>query len=459
MRSPTIRIRPRPVTDSSDFIEGFGGMGAGPCPRRLHHPAAQATGGVYRLDERGVQDDTLSNGTRVVTEKVPGVRSAAVGVWIKQGSAYESPERLGISHMLEHMVFKGSHRRTPHELAIALEALGGSLDAYTTREHTSYQARVLDEHLPEAFDVLSDLILNPALRASDLESEKKVVQEEISAVDDTPDDLVFELHGERFWAGHPYGHSILGTPDSVAGLTEDAIRSLHTEKYCGGNMLIAAAGNVEHSHVMELAEDLFAAAPAAVAAESVLEDPPPAPVGEERVDRPTAQTHIVIGTRTPSRSDPRRYTFGLLSAAFGGGMSSRLFQKIREELALAYSVFSYQSFYRTSGITGVYVATRPQAADEAVAAILQEYEHLAERSLGEEEFEQTRNQVKGQMTLSLESSSARMYRLAGFALHDEPFLTLDELLAKIDAITAENVAEVAGEYFSPERQFSLRLGP
>lgn len=414
---------------------------------------------MYRLDERGVEDDTLSNGTRVVTEKVPGVRSAAVGVWITQGSAYEQPERLGISHMLEHMVFKGSQRRTAHELAIALEALGGSLDAYTTREHTSYQARVLDEHLPEAFDVLSDLILNPLLRASDLESEKKVVQEELSAVDDTPDDLVFEMHGERFWAGHPYGNSILGTHDSVAGLTEDALRSLHAEKYCGSNMLIAAAGNVEHSHVMELAESLFAGTPAAVATSSALEGPPAAPVGEERVDRPTAQTHIVIGTRTPSRSDLRRYTFGLLSAAFGGGMSSRLFQKIREELALAYSVFSYQSFYRTSGITGVYVATRPKAADEAVAAILQEYSRLAEGSLGEEELEQTRSQVKGQMTLSLESSSARLYRLAGFALYDEPFLTLDELLMKVDAISAENIAEVAADFFSPERQFSLRMGP
>ena len=447
------------MTDPVGFNEGIGGMGAGPCPRRLHQPDVSVAGGVYRLDETGVQDDTLSNGTRVVTEKVPGVRSAAVGVWLTQGSAYEPPAMLGISHMLEHMVFKGSERRTAHELAIALEALGGSLDAYTTREHTSYQARVLDEHLPEAFDVLSDLILNPALRASDLESEKKVVQEELSAVDDTPDDLVFELHGERFWVGHPYGHSILGTHDSVAGLTEDALRSLHAERYSGGNMLIAAAGNVEHSHVMELAESLFAGAPTAVATSSALEDPPPAPVGEERVDRPTAQTHIVIGTRTPSRSDPRRYTFGLLSAAFGGGMSSRLFQKVREELALAYSVFSYQSFYRKGGITGVYVATRPQVADEAVAAILQEYERLAEGSLGEEELEQTRNQVKGQMTLSLESSSARLYRLAGFALYDEPFLTLDELLARIDAITAEDVAEVAGEFFSPERQFSLRLGP
>ncbi len=447
------------MTDPSGFNEGFGGMGAGPCPRRLHNPDVSGGGGVYRLDERGVQDDTLSNGTRVVTEKVPGVRSAAVGVWITQGSAHEPPARLGISHMLEHMVFKGSQRRTAQELAIALEALGGSLDAYTTREHTSYQARVLDEHLPEAFDVLSDLILHPALRASDLELEKKVVQEEISAVDDTPDDLVFELHGERFWAGHPYGHSILGTHDSVAGLTEDVLRSLHAEKYCGGNMLIAAAGNVEHSHVMELAESMFAGAPAADATSSALEDPPTAPVGEERVDRPTAQTHIVLGTRTPSRSDPRRDTFGLLSAAFGGGMSSRLFQKVREELALAYSVFSYQSFYRASGITGVYVATRPQAADEAVAVILQEYERLAEDSLGEEELEQTRNQVKGQMTLSLESSSARLYRLAGFALYDEPFLTLEELLARLDAITAENIAEVAGEFFSPERQFSLRLGP
>ncbi len=403
-------------------------------------------------------DNTLSNGARVLTEKVPGVRSAAVGVWVKQGSAQEPPEAMGISHMLEHLVFKGTGRRSAHEVAVALEALGGSLDAYTTREHTSYQARVLDEHLPEALDVLADLILNPALRASDLESEKKVVQEEISEVDDTPDDLVFELHGERFWSGHPYGHPILGTHESVSGLTEDGLRSLHAEKYCGSNLLIAAAGNVEHDHVMDLAERLFGQAPTA-SPSAALESPPAAPVGEETIDRPTTQTHIVFGTRTPPRSDPRRYAFGLLSAAFGGGMSSRLFQKVREELALAYTVFSFQSLYRVSGIAGVYVATRPGSADEAVATILQEYGRLAVDSLEPEELERTKSQVKGQMMLGLESTSARLYRLAGFALYDEPFLTLDELLARVDAVTAEDVAEVTSTFFAPESQYTLRLGP
>lgn len=401
---------------------------------------------------------TLPNGVSVLSERVPGVRSVSAGVWVRQGGAHEAPAVLGASHLLEHMVFKGTERRTPHQIALSLEALGGSLDAYTTREHTSFQARVLDEHLPEALDVLSDLVLNPLLRDEDLELERDVVLEEIAQVDDTPDDLVFELHGERLWKAHPYGHPILGTRETVSTLTAESLRDLHARRYRGRSLIVAATGNLDHDRFYDRVVDLFGGvAPG--------EDPPsvPAPddaaVGIEAVERETAQAHLVAGAPTVPHADARRLALVLLSQAFGGGMSSRLFQRIREELALAYTVFSYQSFYARSGLAGVYVGTRPGWEARALEAVREEYRRLADEGLGAEELEQTRQQVKGQIMLSLESTGARLYRLAGFALHDEPYLDLDGLLARVDAITRDEVAAVAAEFYAPDRQLVLTLGP
>lgn len=405
-----------------------------------------------------MSESRLSNGVHVLTESIPSVRSAAVGVWVRQGSAYESPGIMGASHLLEHMVFKGTERRSPREIALALEALGGSLDAYTSREHTSFQARVLDEHLVEAMDVLSDLVLHPVLRDEDLELEREVVLEEISTVEDTPDDLVFELHGEAFWNGHPYGYSILGTRETVAGMEGDTLRELHRDRYRAGNLVVAAAGNVEHDRLVELADRFFGSLPGGG---SVGGAPLPAPRdhGGITVMREAAQTHIVFGAPTPPRTDPRRYPLILLSAAVGGGMSSRLFQRVREELALAYTVYTFQSFYSRAGISGVYVGTRPGWGEKAVEAIREELARVAREGLPGDELARTKSQVKGQIMLSLESTGARLYRLAGFALHDEPFLTLDELLARVDAVTEAEVSEAAVACFHPDRQFVLQLGP
>lgn len=407
-----------------------------------------------------MSESVLPNGLRVLTETIPSVRSVAVGVWIKQGSAYETPGTMGASHLLEHMVFKGTQRRSPREIALALEGLGGSLDAYTSREHTSFQARVLDEHLLDAMDVLSDLVLNPVLRDEDLELEREVVLEEISTVEDTPDDLVFELHAEAFWNGHPYGYSILGTRETVAGMEGDTLRALHRDRYRAGNLLVAAAGNVEHDELVELASRFFAGLPAGGGgAGSGREHPSPRDHGVSAVVRDAAQTHIVFGAPTPSRTDSRRYPLILLSAALGGGMSSRLFQRVREELALAYTVYTFQSFYSQAGISGVYVGTRPGWGERAVEAIREELARVAAEGLPADELARTKSQVKGQIMLSLESTGARLYRLAGFALHDEPFLTLDELLARVDRVSEAEVAEAAAACFHPDRQFVLQLGP
>jgi len=400
----------------------------------------------------------LDNGVHVVTESIRSVRSAAVGVWVRQGAAHEPRAVQGSSHMLEHMAFKGTRRRTARQIAMALESLGGSLDAYTSREHTSYQARVLDENLPEAVDVLSDLVLDPLLEQRDLDREKEVVLEEIATVEDTPDDLVFELHGDRMWGGHAYGHSILGSRDSVSSMERDDLVDLHRTSYTGRRLVVAAAGNIDHDQVVELVGARFGDL---TAGDDRADLPAPEAVSSQVdwVERDTAQTHIVMACSTPGHSHPDRYALVLLSAAFGGGMSSRLFQRIREDLALAYSVYSFQSFYSQAGVSGVYVGTRPGWAGEALSALEEEFGRIYGEGLPEDELDQVKSQVKGQIMLSLESTGARLYRLAGFSLYDEPFMPLDDLLARIDGVTEDDVVRVAQTTFDPAGQYTLCMGP
>ncbi|MEX0856271.1 MAG: pitrilysin family protein [Gemmatimonadota bacterium] len=417
--------------------------------------AVKADADAVRGEFRETQ---LPGGVRVLTEHIPGVRSVSAGIWIRHGAAHDPPKLAGISHLLEHLVFKGTSKRSAHEIALALERLGGSLDAFTSKEHTAFQARVLSEHLPIAWEVLADLVLNPLLRETDLALEREVVLEEISTVDDTPDDLVFELHGEALWDAHPYGQSILGTRTTVGGLDAEALQALHRERYLAGPIIVAAAGCLDHQRFVEEVSRSLGSRPELLNP-TVPEVSFETTARDVRVPREGAQTHLVFGTRTPPRADAARFPLILLSAAFGGGMGSRLFQKIREELALGYSVYSFQSFHSRAGIAGVYVGTRPEWGDRAAEAVLAEYAKLAKDGLGPREFDEVKNQVKGQVMLSLESTGSRLFRLAGFALHDQPTLTLDELLASIEAVTRDEVADLASHYFDPERQVVLRLGP
>jgi predicted Zn-dependent peptidase len=414
------------------------------------------------------QRTELPGGLVVLTEAMPGVRSASLGVWVRAGSVHESPADMGISHLLEHMVFKGTPKRGARELAVVLERVGGSLDAYTTREHTSYQARVLDLDVGIALDVLSDLVLNPLLREADLEMEREVVLEEIATVEDTPDDLVFDLHSSLVWGAHPYGYSILGTRETVSRLSVDDLRRVHSERYHGRNMVIAAAGNVQHDAFVDDVRHRFGAAArdtsAAVTQRGEWRHTAPAngaapALARSCVERGSAQTHIVWGRPTFGHGDPRRFAMVLLTGAFGGGMSSRLFQRVREELGLAYSVYGFQSFYADAGLSGVYVGTRPESADTAEAVVNDELARLAAEGLSAEELDDAKGQVKGQIVLSLESSSSRLHRLAGTELYREPFRSMDEITRIIDAVTLDEVAELAAEFFSPDRQSLLRLGP
>lgn len=420
-------------------------------------PVPSSTSGVGDTDG-GLRETVLPNGVRVLTERVVGRRSVSAGVWVRHGAAHDPVDMSGGSHLLEHMVFKGTGRRTAHDIALSLEALGGSLDAYTSREHTAFQARVLDRHLPEALDVLADMVLDPALREADLEMEREVVLEEIAQVEDTPDDLVFELHGARLYGTHPYGRSILGTVETVAGMSAADLRDLHAAAYGGHNLLVAAAGSVDHEAFVDAVDALFGNLDAGAGPEDSVPPPPPPVEGDERVSRDTAQSHVVFGTALPRHADPARYALTLLSAALGGGMSSRLFQKVREEQGLCYSVYTYQTFQAVGGLGGVYVGTRPATEERAVEAVRDELARVAAEGIPLEELGRTKEQVKGQVLLSLESTAARLYRLTAFPLHDEPFLGVDDILARLDAVTTAEVAELAGRYCDPRRQLVLRLG-
>jgi len=411
------------------------------------------------LDE-GLLRTTVPNGLVVLSERLPGVRSAATGIFVRTASAHERREQMGISHLLEHMVFKGTERRSAKELALELEVRGGSLDAFTGRDYTSYQAHTLDADLPLAVEILTDLARRPLLRETDLEPERNVILEEINGVADTPDDLVFELHAAALWPEHPYGYSILGSADTLAQLSAGDLRALHDGGYYRGNCVIAAAGNVNHEQLLTVLEregwfeGTRPEAPRRAVAYT------PAVRGLERQEpRDTAQTHIVFGTDTFPLRDPRRFALAILTNLFGGGMSSRLFQRVREELGLAYAIFAYKHFYQVSGQLGVYIGTQSGTADAAVDAIRAEYGRLAREALPAAELADGKQQLKGQIMLSLESPAARMGRLAGFVLHEDEYRPLDQMLAEIDAVTPDEIAAVAAEFFAPERQTIVRLGP
>lgn len=411
------------------------------------------------LDDGLVRTDG-PNGLVVLSERLPSVRSVALGAWVRTASAHEPRAQMGISHCLEHMVFKGTARYSARELALSLETRGGSLDAFTGRDSTSYQAHVLDEDLPLAADVLTELVRRPLLRHEDLALERNVILEEIAGVSDTPDDLVFEVHADTLWGGHPYGYSILGTEETVGALQADQLAALHRARYIPRNMVVAAAGHVDHEALCAALESHGWFEPVTDAEPVPTVVPAPAVRGTERhVERDTQQVHVVLGTDTFRATDPRRYALSILMNHLGGGMSSRLFQRVREELGLCYAVYAYKQLMQAAGLMGIYVATGPETADAAVDAIRTECAALARTGLAADDLAAGRRQLKGQVMLSLESTGARMGRLASTALSGEPYRRLDDILARIDAVTADDVAALAAEFLDPARFTTVRLGP
>lgn len=409
-----------------------------------------------RLDTH-VRRTRLEDGPIVLSERMDSVRSIGVGIWFTQGRLHESEEEQGISHLLEHMVFKGTHRRTAREVAFALERLGGSIDAFTTHEATAFQARVPDHALAQAMDVLVDLSFQPLLQAQDLEPERHVIYEELAAIEDTPEDLVFELHASFMYDGHPYGAPVIGTRESIGSIERDALVRLHRSAYRSRRAIIAAAGHVDHDELLDLVERF-------VPGDGERGAPPTpagavARVGERRVPRPNArQSHLVAGGLTVPYRDPLRYAIVLVNTALGGGMSSRLFQSIREERGLAYAVYSFHAFLAHGGHVGAYVGTSPESSGEAREILLEMLRDVAESGLSPEEVEATKKELQGRLLLSLETPGARMNRLAGLALYDQPYRQLDEIAERIEAITVDQVKE-AEQFFHPDRLAVLELCP
>ena len=403
----------------------------------------------------------LPNGLTVLSESVPGARSVAFGAWIRAATLHERPEQMGVSHLLEHMVFKGTRTRSAQQIALALETLGGSLDAYTEREHTSYQARVLDEHLSEAASVIGELIFEPLLRQADLVLERKVILEEISMVDDTPDDIIFDVHNRAVWGDHPHGFPILGTRATVKALSVSDLHDLHERAYHPGRVVVAASGRVEHDQLLEVLQTAGWSTRARGDMTPFPLDPVEAagPHAEHVSRKDIAQTHIVLGGQGIAFGDGRRYAFALLDMLIGGGMSSRLFQKVREELGLAYSVQTFSSSYADTGAHGVYLASAPETAQEALDAVRDVLRDVAVNGLTEADLVAGKRQLRGQLVLSMEGVSSRMYRAALTALYGEPYRSIDELKALVDAIDLEHVRDVAREFFDPDRQILVSLGP
>ncbi len=416
---------------------------------------------VSDLTPAGVHRTDCANGLTVLSEYIPGRRTVAFGAWVRFGTLHEQRAQMGLAHLLEHMVFKGTATRSARDLAFSLESLGGSLDAYTEREFTSYQARVLDRHLDAAVDVIGDLLFNARLADDDLALERQVILEEIAMVDDTPDDVVFDLHNELLWGDHPHAYRILGTPETVRSLGTAQLQALRDGQYQPGRLVVAAAGNVSHDQLLDVLQRSGWLDRPSRSDESPPAQPPVATHGahEHHARKDIAQVHLVLGRDATAVGDPRRHAFGLLGTVVGGGMSSRLFQRVREELGYAYSVYHFHSPYADAGCHGIYLASAPETAQQALDAARAVLSEVAAQGLPEAEIEAGKLQLAGQLVMSLESVSARMYRAATSALYHQPLRTIDEMLADVAAIDVSTVAALAAEYFDPARMTLVSHGP
>jgi predicted Zn-dependent peptidase len=405
------------------------------------------------LSTQPAQLTTLDSGVRVVTEAMPSVRSIALGFWVRTGSRDEGHEQAGISHFLEHLLFKGTDRFSSREIDEAFDAMGAEVNAGTGKETTSVYSRFLDGHLERAFDVLQDMVLRPAY--PDIDSERQVVIEEIAMYEDEPQDKVHDVLAGAIFGDHPLGRPIIGRADVVSSVPVPEIAAWHDGRYVPGNMVVAAAGNLEHERIVALVEGVVgdtAERPAAVSSPNGM-----APV-LRFFEKETEQYHLCLGGPGIPRADERRFALRILDTILGGSTSSRLFQEVREKRGLAYAVYSYASHYCDSGQVAVYVGTRPDNVTEAVGVIGAELQRLQADGVSEEELERARENVKGRTVLSMESTLTRMNRLGSSVLMDVPLLTLDEVLAALDAVRLEDVNALARELWEPARMSAAGVG-
>jgi len=404
---------------------------------------------------REIETTTLPSGVRVITETMPHVRSVSVGLWVKAGSRRESPEQNGISHFIEHMLFKGTTNRSAEEIARSVDSIGGNLDAFTAKELVCYNTKVMDQHLPLAFDVLADLVLRPLFREDDISKEKGVILEELKMDEDQPDYLVHEIFSANFWKDHPLGKPIIGTKDTVKRFDRAALESYYHQVYTPSSVVITAAGNLTHKALVDLAGEQFntmhknGSAPGEVA-----------PATHARValrnKKALEQVHLCLGVPSYPAPHEDRFACYVLNTVLGGGMSSRLFQNIRERQGLAYAVFSELNPYRDTGLLSIYAGTSLESARQVVESILNEFKQLKQELITDEELRRAKDHLKGSLMLSLESTSSRMSNLARQEMYFGRFFTLDELTESIEQVTANGVQRIAQTFFE-QKQIALTV--
>jgi len=406
---------------------------------------------------RDIEIATLTNGVRVISEEMGHVRSVSLGVWIRTGSRREASEENGISHFIEHMLFKGTKNRSAEDIARSVDSIGGGLDAFTAKEMVSYNTKVLDEHLPVAFDVLADLVRNPLFREEDIEKEKGVILEELKMDVDNPEYLLHDIFSSNFWKDHPLGKPIIGSKDTIRNFDRGMIDSYYQRYYSPSNILITAAGNLNHAQLVDLArrhfEDLRMNGALA---------PEIAPVPHARLvfrnKTSLEQTHLYMGVPAYPFPHELRFACYTLNTILGGGMSSRLFQNIREKQGLAYSVYSELAMYRDTGYMAIYAGTAVETAAKVIDSIVTEFREMKENLVPDEELRRAKDNLKGSFMLGLESTSSRMANLARQDLYFGRFFTLDEMLESIEAVTAEQVRQIAREFFNPKNITLAVLG-
>jgi predicted Zn-dependent peptidase len=406
---------------------------------------------------RDIERSTLPNGVRVITERMTRVRSVTVGVWIGSGSREEQPHETGLSHFIEHMVFKGTKNRTAEDIARSVDSIGGGLDAFTSKELVSYQVKILDEHMPLAFDVVADLVRNPLFDKNDIEKEKGVILEELKMEVDNPEYLIHEIFSSNYWKGHGLGRSILGTKQTIRSFNRDSVEKYYQHFYAPSNILITAAGSLKHRQLMQLVEDRFSDLKRRKVRPP---QPPPKPQAALIFKNKNSleQVHVYIGVPSIAVPHESRFACYILNTILGGGMSSRLFQNIREKQGLAYTVYSELAMYRDAGCMLIYAGTSLKTARKVIESIVHELKQMTDHLVSPEELRRAKDHLKGSYVLGLESTSSRMANLARQELYFKRFFSLDEVLERIEVVTAEEVQALAQEFFDPKSMAVAMLG-
>ena len=405
-----------------------------------------------------VSKTTLPNGLRIVTEKIESVKSISVGIWVKTGSRNETPKQAGITHFLEHMLFKGTDKRTAYDIALSMESVGGYLNAFTSSEYTCYFARCVNTQMERALDVLSDMVLNPSFPEEEVEKEKKVVIEEMKMYRDSPDDYLFEEYNTRMFQGHELGRPVLGLEETVSSFTRDDLYEYMEERYRAGNLLISVAGNVEHEEVVKLVTEYLGDLPAL---DVENEDQPLNEFDTSKLEltKPIEQTHYILGRRGLNFDHEDKYLLLLANTILGGGMSSRLHQNVREKYGYCYSIQPFNQSYTDSGMWGVYVGTDKDYVEHVHELVVAELNKISEELVPEKELIEAKSQLKGKLLLSQENTSNRMMRLAKSELYFDRFVTLDELVENIDSVTSEQILEFSKEFFDQKYYMEAVLTP